>query len=496
MLRRTLAARLSIVGLLVSSQALAQTAEQPPSAAPPGATTPADTAPGAEPPPAAAPGTPAPEAPPPTAPENAPPAPAAAPPAEPAPEGVVAVAPQPESVTSPVIVNEALDEETRGTITEVHDGDPDEGTPEEGHAGYKPGTGFHIQSADGNYLMRIEMRAALKFEPAWTDGEKDVRGSLAFVRPALRGNFFKPWLRYAFAMELARGDAFLLTANVEVQPWDEFGFRYGQQGTPVSRHSDFAPHNIFFPDYAGVSTFFWSGRQRGLTVFGTLGEDLLNYWVGLFGGSPLLETQNDPDNYIAEARVAVNPWGATNANELPFTPARESLPTRASFALQGYQGKLQTSVDNYNPTNSVLNPLPILVSRKMATGGADAWFQSGPFIASAEYYYRRIQESDGLPGYNSQGVWGQFMLDVYRQTIGVGARFNWLNPNMDVSSDRVLEGEGQVAWFINPRHLVLKLRYALLDQKEPDPAALGPGYQLPFIPGTTNVITLQLTMEL
>jgi hypothetical protein len=393
-------------------------------------------------------------------------------------------------------VNEALDEETLGIETETHAGDPHVEGPEEGHAGYIPGTGFHIQTTDGNYLMRIELRAALKFEPAWTEGEKDVRSSLAFVRPALRGNFYRPWFRYAVAMELARGEAFLLTANVEVQPWDEFGFRYGQQGTPFSRHLDFAPHNIFFPDYAGVGSFFWSGRQRGLTVFGALADGRLNYWAGLFGGSPLVEAQNDPDNYIAEGRISVNPWGPTNANELPFTPEREALPTRAAFGLTGYHGKLQTSVENYNPSNSVLDPRPILVSRTMTTGGADMWFQSGPFIASAEYYYRQIEENDGLPGYDSQGVWGQALLDVYRQTFGVGVRFNWLNPNMNVSSDRVLEGEGQVAWFINPRHLVLKLRYALLDQKVPDPAALGPGYQLPFIPGTTTVLTLQLTMEL
>jgi hypothetical protein len=259
---------------------------------------------------------------------------------------------------------------------------------------------------------------------------------------------------------------------------------------------DFAPHNIFFPDYAGVATFFWSGRQRGLTLFGRLGEDVLSYWAGIFGGSPLLEAQNDPDNYIIEGRVALNPMGLPNRNELPFTPERESLPTRASFAVTGYHGKLQTSVDNYNPSNSVLNPLPILVSRTMTTIGGDVWFQSGPFIGTVEYYYRHLEDEDPLPGYSSQGVWGQVMLDVYRRMFGVGARFNWLNPNMEVSSDRVLEGEGQVAWFINPPHLVLKLRYALLDQKQPDPAALGPGYQLPFIPGTTNVVTLQLTMEL
>ncbi len=491
----TLAARLSALGLLLSSQALAQAPEQPPATTQPPAATSPEAAPGATPPAAAPPATTAPEtAPPTTTTPGAPPVTAEGPATSPTAEEPVAVAPQPEEVTTPQITNEALDEETRGTVTEVHDGDPDSGTELEGHAGWSPGSGFHIQSADGNYMMRVALTAALKFEPAWTEGEKDLRGSLAFVRPSIRGNFFKPWFRYSVAMELARENAFLLSANVEVQPWDEFGARYGQQGTPVSRHTSFAPQNIFFPDYAAVSGFFWSGRQRGLTLFGSLGEGVLDYWAGIYGGSPILESQNDPDNYIAEGRVTVSPWGAINANELPFTPDGEGLPTLASFTLQGYHGKLQTDVENYNPTNSVLDPLPIVISRKMTTGGADVWFQSGPVIAFVEYFYRHIEDEGVLPGYNSQGVWGQVMVDVYENMFGVGGRFNWINPNMDVSSDRVLEGEAQVAWFIDAPELVLKLRYAILDQKEPDPADLDAGYQIPFIAGTTNVITLQLTM--
>ncbi len=499
---RTLAARLSALGLLASSQALAQATEQPPTT-PPSTTTP-ETPPAAAPPATTPPTTTEPEAAPPA---TAPEAPAST---EPVPEAPVAVSPQPAAVTaspapegvaapdappeSATEADSAPGNESYGTRTEVHDGDPDPVGYEPGHAGHTRSNGFHVQSDDGNYMMRVALTAALKFEPAWTEGEKDVRGSLAFVRPAIRGNFFRPWFRYAVAMELAQENAFLLSANVEVQPWDEFGARYGQQGTPVSRHTTFAPQNIFFPDYASVSGFFWSGRQRGLTLFGSIGEGLLEYWAGIYGGSPLLESQNDPENYIGEGRVTVSPWGAINANELPFTPDGESLPTLASFTLQGYHGKLQTGVENYNPTNSVLTPLPIIVSRKMTTGGADVWFQTGPVIAFVEYFYRHIEDEGSLPGYNSQGVWGQVMVDVYRNMFGVGGRFNWINPNMDVSHDRVLEGEAQVAWFIQPPELVLKLRYAILDQKEPDPAALGPGYQIPFIAGTTNLVTLQLTM--
>lgn len=488
MLHRTLAGRLSIACMLVALKAFAQADPAPETPAPDAAaeeTPPGESAeplprettePVPEPPPAAVASQPAHVT---TQPEDA---------------GVTTDSQAEDaasgSSTAPVA---RPDNESYGNVTEVHDGDPDPPGEEPGHAGHTRKNGFHIQSDDGNYMMRVALTAALKFEPAWTEGEKDQRGSLAFVRPAIRGNFFRPWFRYAVAMELAQEKAFLLSANVEVQPWDEFGARYGQQGTPVSRHTTFAPQNIFFPDYAAVSGFFWSGRQKGLTLFGSIEDGIFDYWAGIYGGSPLLEAENDPENYIAEGRVTLSPWGPGNANELPFTPDGESLPTLASFTAQGYYGKLQTDVENYNPTNSVLDPLPFLVSRTMMTVGGDVWFQSGRFIVFGEYFFRHIDEDDLLPGYDSQGAWGQVLVNVWDETIGVGGRFNWIDPNLDLEDDRVLEVEGQVAWFIQPPELVLKLRYAYLDQRSPDEETLG-DFQLPFIVGTTHVATLQLTM--
>lgn len=373
----------------------------------------------------------------------------------------------------------------------------EQGEEEEPLAGYVSGEGFRMRDASGDNLMRFGFTAAFKFEPAWTEGERDVRGSLAFVRPAIRGNFLRPWLHYVAAWELAAPSAFLLAANVEATPWDEFGARFGQQGTPVGRHSNFGPQNIFFPDWAAVSSFFWSGRQRGLTVFGHLFESRLDYFAGIYGGSPTREPENQPENYVAEGRLTASPFGPVNGNELPFTSDGESLPLRASITVQGYHGKLLTTVDNLNNSNSILQPETIDVARKMTTGSFDLWLQGGPVIVFGEYYRRHVEESNGLESYSSEGVWGQAMVDVYEHMFGVGARFNWLNPNTSLDGDRVLQLEGMGAWFIHPPELVLKLRYTWLDQSEPDPedlAAAPDDYKLPFIPGSSHVVTLQLTM--
>jgi hypothetical protein len=392
-------------------------------------------------------------------------------------------APQPEqqaaAKAAPAIVEEA----------------PSEPAATEGVAGHTPDEGFRIKSSDGKYRMRFALTAGFKFEPAWNDGDRALQGALAFVRPATRGNFYQPWLRYAISLELAQEDAYLLGATIEAQPWDEFGARFGQQETPASRHTSFSPAQIFFPDYAAVASYFWSGRQKGLTLFGSAFEGKLDYFAGFYGGAPLRDPVNDPDNYVAEARITASPLGAINGSELPFTAAGESLPTRFSFTLQGYYGELDTSVENFSPTNSILTPEPLDVAQEMATGGGDLWFQTGPLILFCEYFIRHVSDGDELAGFDSHGLWGQGMVDVYEHLIGAGARANYIDPNLDLEDDRVLEFEGQVAWFIHPPELVFKARYAYLRQDSPDAETLG-DFELPFIPGTSHVLTFQLTLAL
>ena len=110
-----------------------------------------------------------------------------------------------------------------------------------------------------------------------------------------------------------------------------------------------------------------------------------------------------------------------------------------------------------------------------------------------EYYRRVLTETSELAGLSAQGAWGRIIANAYANRIALGGRFNWLDPSSRLSNDRVLQAEGQVAWYILAPSLVLRLRYAWQEQRSPDPAALGK-VRLPFAPGTTHLITLQLTL--
>ncbi|MFT3927026.1 MAG: porin [Myxococcales bacterium] len=352
-----------------------------------------------------------------------------------------------------------------------------------------------MRSKDGAYVLRIALQVGLKVEPEWTDGDAQFNSTFAFLRPIIRGNFYRPWLGYRLSFEANSGTPRVFDAYFDVAPLEEFAFRFGQQATPVSRHENFGPQQIFFPDFAAVASYFWSGRERGLTVYGGALSDILEYYAGIYAGSPIDEPVNLPKNYVVEARLTLNPLGAVNANEMPFTPDGDRLPTRFSFTLQGYQGKLQTAQENFNAANNFLTPAHSIVTEKLGTAAADVWFQAHRLILFGEFYWRRVDPvGGGTSAYGSYGAWGQAVFNLYKNLLGIGARCGWMNPSTDLANDQSTEVEAQLAYFIHPPELVLKLRYAWLKQKSPDLADAPYGFVLPFAEGKSNLATLQLMM--
>lgn len=357
--------------------------------------------------------------------------------------------------------------------------------------GYSPDEGFRLQSTEGDYLLRFQFRAGIKANLAWTSSHWDPSGMFSYLRPIIRGNLYRKWIQYFMAMEWSEGTPFLLDGFVDIEPLENFGFIFGQQGTPVSRHNAFGPQQIFFANYAGVSTYFWSGRERGLTHYGSIGPEILDYEVGIYDGSPINQPISSDKNYVVEGRATINPMGPVNPNEFPFTPEGEPLPLRVSFTLQGYYGQIKTVLENYNFDNSILTPVQTEQTEKTGTLGADLWFQNGPAIIFGEYYWRRLTPLDSGGGsFNSTGAWGQILWNIYKNKLGLGVRFNWLNPNLSLESIQSEEVESQLIWFIHATDLTVKLRYAWLFQDTPGSDELQ-GFILPYIAGTSNVITLQ-----
>ena len=93
-------------------------------------------------------------------------------------------------------------------------------------------------------------------------------------------------------------------------------------------------------------------------AYGLLLDKRIEYYAGIFTGSPLRQAENIPGNHEWQLRLAVNPLGPTNPDEFPFTPEGGALPFRLSFSVEGYQGKIQEGIENFNANSGQLSVEP------------------------------------------------------------------------------------------------------------------------------------------
>ncbi|GEN13153.1 Phosphate-selective porin O and P [Myxococcus fulvus] len=358
--------------------------------------------------------------------------------------------------------------------------------------GYDEKNGFHVQSEDGNYLLGISLQAGYKLEPVYLDGKAESRTAFSFLRPIMRGNIFRPWIRFWTSLELADPPLYLLDSLVEIQPWDELGVRAGQQYTPLSRHESWGPQQILFPEFSTIANYYWTGRDKGVTFFGTM--DRLEYYVGVYGGSPLRSVRSESGKYQLNARATISPMGKPGYGELPYIMSgdKEPPPLNVSFTLQGAAGDVSQVKENFNPESGVFEILRE-GERRFVTGGVDLFIQARRFSFFGEAYISRVDPMNNARNFSSFGAWVQADYVVYKKTVDVGVRLSYLNPSFDLDDDLLYIGEAQLAWFVNAPHLAFKLRYQIAHQEAAN-GAEDASVVIPKDPGTSQLITLQLNL--
>jgi hypothetical protein len=369
-----------------------------------------------------------------------------------------------------------------------------EGTQPANAAGYEGGRGFFIVSSDGNYRLRPGLLSVVKAEPRFLDGASQDRDAIYAMRPSLSGNVVRPWITFLTELELAQNPPFLLYGYVDLHPWPWLGFKIGQQDTPFSRHENYGLARMLFPAADTVAQYFWGGRDKGVTAYGSLGADRVDYFAGLYGGSPLRQFTTIAGNYVVDARLTISPLGKTRDAEFAYVLAETPAPPRPSFTLQGYYGKIQSATENFDADTFNFKTTATGMTTRQAAAGADFLLQASRVVLLGEGYARRTTPPMGA-AYTSVGAWGQIGVLVVPRMLDVAVRLSWANPSTSLSDDRLLIGEAQVATYVQAPTLIVKLRYGYGDQQSPGMAALGP-VTLPATAGRTQVITLQLNLSL
>jgi hypothetical protein len=359
--------------------------------------------------------------------------------------------------------------------------------------------GFRIQSADGNWRLRVGLQFAAYYQPFFENGSNDWNNfGFAYVRPRIDGFLLRPWFKYWCSMELRNFPPILLDCFLDVRPWPFFGLRAGQFRTPLSRHENRQPQDVLFPDWATVANYFYAGRDRGVMLYGE--TNYVDYYANFTAGTTLTQTISPPGNFQLIGRVQIHPLGKMAPTEMPYVVSDGPVPFRFSFLAQGAFGRV-------NPNGIGFNDDAFLQQkqqgeREQELVSCDLQVQGWRFGFFGEFYARHI-DPIGVPTapFNQLGAWAQAHVTFYRRILDFGLRFDWINPSTSLANDRFISGEAQLAWFILGTTLALRARYAVADQQNPGPPPpsdpnLFTTVGLPITPGTEQLATLQVELAL
>ena len=178
-------------------------------------------------------------------------------------------------------------------------------------------------SDDAAYRLRVGLQAATSSSPSIRTATTRTATPFFVLRPILAGNFFKEWIHFWTSFEFASNPPYLLDSYVEIARSKSSGCASASSGRRFDRHEYFGPQEILFPEWAPVSEYFWTGRDKGVTAMGTIAGQL-EYWAGVYSGTPLRQFNALPGNYVLEGRVTWSPMGPVGADRVPVHRVRRA----------------------------------------------------------------------------------------------------------------------------------------------------------------------------
>lgn len=359
-------------------------------------------------------------------------------------------------------------------------------------AGYAAGRGFFLRSSDDAFRLRLRLQSAIRAEGYLQDGRSHLANPFLTVRPVLDAHLYRPWIRFWTSVELASNPAYLLDSYVEVQPASGIGLRVGQQWTPFARHAAVqGPQDLAMPEWSSVASYFWSGRDKGLTLFGHLADRKFDWSLGAYLGLPLRRFTPIRGNYLFVARVAMNPMGPLEEGEVPYASA-EKPKTRYAIGVSAYTAKQDRSVENLNPSTFMFDTVPDGRRSVNHTIGVDVAVQTSRFSFLGEGYFRYNDARNQSSHFSQAGAFAQAGVMVFRRDLDFAVRGSWADVNLDVDNTRTLAGEASSTYYVHGSMLAMKLRYGLVDQTGVGNGATAGPAELPITPGRFHILTLQL----
>jgi hypothetical protein len=200
---------------------------------------------------------------------------------------------------------------------------------------YKEGQGFVLTTPDDRFQLAlggyIQFRYTLTdIDHAYENPSKGTEDSQSFDIPRARvwwqGHAFTPKLNYKLEIELtaAGGDLprdFYLTYDLVEKNW--LILKGGQWKVPFCRQEMTPDPRQGFTDRSLACNNLRFERDRGIQLYGTPANSLVEYYAGIFNGTGRNGPANPDNNFLYSARLATNPFGPVGYSEegVAWSPA-------------------------------------------------------------------------------------------------------------------------------------------------------------------------------
>ncbi|HEY5907549.1 MAG TPA: porin, partial [Vicinamibacteria bacterium] len=233
-----------------------------------------------------------------------------------------------------------------------------------------------------------------------TAAKGDSKGSFRIRRAKfkLEGWFYKPELEFEFQANWTDvvntpASQFVEDANID---WDltkkkAFRVKFGQFKAPFGRQQLTSSGAQQFVDRAIQDARYNDARETGLSLWGTIGGNKLDWRVMMSNGNGRTQTLNDNDKYLWTGRVMWQALGNTRMNQWSSGAllTEGDLGDSVNGPLLAVAGQFSNN-DRFNSTTAV--------DLKNTTWAVDYTFKYKGFASVAEYADRKSEPEPPTTG--------------------------------------------------------------------------------------------------
>jgi phosphate-selective porin OprO/OprP len=347
-------------------------------------------------------------------------------------------------------------------------------------------------SDDGNYKLTIGGQYQMRYD--FLDLDNGTNGGVAQdyskfqlrrAKVMLSGNAFTKDLTYKMNINFANSNGgstsnggLLEETYLQYRLIDEVQFRFGQDKVQFGRGFITSSGALQFVDASNICNSFVPGYDIGLSLGGIVLDGLINYTVGVYGGTGQDTFRATNDNAFA-ARIVVNPLGPMKYSESDVENSNKPLLSIAGSYYKNAlkktagAGSLETNNTSFGKSysSSTSTPGGWFVAGQNATGaipfttnehvyfdlfGADAAFKWKGFSFQGEYFLAQANGEVSHLEQIGQGFYVQSGYFVIPKTLELAARYAYMDPNRNQSNNHWVETTGAISWYINEHNLKLQ----------------------------------------